>query len=367
MYVRALSPAEQAGVEAGLRSSNAFTLRRSQILLASSRGQRPSEIARNLGCATQTVRNTLHAFEQRGLGCLKQQSSRPKTIHAEFDQPKCEALRALLHQRPRTYGKNTSVWTLALAAQVCQELGLTSHQVSIETIRLALKRLGVGWQRAKHWITSPDPDYSRKKTRRDTLIALAQRMGWAVGYLDEVWWSRVAQPAMSAWSEVKQPLRLVELQVSKDDPDPKALSCYGMLDASSGQIRLRFVDGRPVSQVTTDFLEWLCQQVAAQGQRTLVLIWDNASWHVSKHVCTWIQQQNQAALQAEREGKQGVRVIPCWLPTKSPWLNRIEPHWVHGKRAIVEPARLLTAHEVIQRVYDHFGCEQVEPLTQQAA
>ncbi len=282
MYVRALSPAEQAGVEAGLRSSNAFTLRRSQILLASSRGQRPSEIARNLGCATQTVRNTLHAFEQRGLGCLKQESSRPKTIHAEFDQPKCEALRALLHQRPRTYGKNTSVWTLALAAQVCQELGLTSHQVSIETIRLALKRLGVGWQRAKHWITSPDPDYSRKKTRRDALIALAQRMGWAVGYLDEVWWSRVAQPAMSAWSEVKQPLRLVELQVSKDDPDPKALSCYGMLDASSGQIRLRFVDGRPVSQVTTDFLEWLCQQVAAQGQRTLVLIWDNASWHESQ-------------------------------------------------------------------------------------
>src|SRR5512135_2743185 len=163
MYIRALSPAEQAGVEAGLRSSNAFTLRRSQILLASNRGQRPSEIARNLGCATQTVRNTLHAFEQRGLGCLKQESSRPKTIHAEFDQAKCEALRAVLHQSPRTYGKATSVWTLQLAAQVCQELDLTSRQVSIEAICLALSRLGVGWQRAKQWITSPDPDYVRKK------------------------------------------------------------------------------------------------------------------------------------------------------------------------------------------------------------
>jgi transposase len=367
MYVRALSPAEQAGVEAGLRSSNAFTLRRSQILLASSRGQRPSEIARNLGCATQTVRNTLHAFEQSGLACLKQESSRPKTIHAEFDQQKCEALRALLHQSPRTYGQDTSVWTLALAAQVSQELGLTSHQVSIETIRLALKRLGVGWQRAKHWITSPDPEYARKKKRRDALIALAKRQGWAIGYLDEVWWSRVTQPSLHAWSEVKQPLRLQELQVSKDDPDPKALSCYGMLDAESGQIRLRFVDGRPVSQVTTDFLEWLCQQVAAQRQRTLVLIWDNASWHGSLQVRTWIRQHNQAALQAQREGKTGIQVIPCWLPTKSPWLNRIEPHWVHGKRAIVEPARLLTAQEVIQRVCDHFGCEQVEPLTQQAA
>jgi transposase len=163
MYIRALSPAEQAGIEAGLRSPNAFTLRRSQILLASKRGQRPSEIARNLGCAVQTVRNTLHAFEEDGVTSLKQQSSRPKTIHAEFDQQKCEALRAVLHQSPRTYEKDTSVWTLALAAQVCEELGLTTHQVSIETIRLALKRLGVGWQRAKHWITSPDPHYARKK------------------------------------------------------------------------------------------------------------------------------------------------------------------------------------------------------------
>ena len=75
MYVRALSPEEQAGLEAGLRSSDAFTLRRSQILLASSREQRPKTIARNLGCATQTVRNAIHAFEQKGLACLKQESS----------------------------------------------------------------------------------------------------------------------------------------------------------------------------------------------------------------------------------------------------------------------------------------------------
>ena len=73
-------------------------------MLASHRGQCPSEIARNLGCAVQTVRNTLHAFEADGLACLKQQSSRPKTIHIEFDQPKCEALRAILHQSPRIYG-----------------------------------------------------------------------------------------------------------------------------------------------------------------------------------------------------------------------------------------------------------------------
>ena len=163
MYVRALSPVEQEKIEAGLRSSDAFTLRRSQILLASSRKQRPAEIARNLGCASQTVRNAIHAFEQKGVACLSPESSRPKTVQAQFDQGKCEALRALLHQRPRTFGKPTSGWTLELAAQVCCERGLTEKQVSLETIRLALKRLGVGWQRAKHWLTSPDPEYVRKK------------------------------------------------------------------------------------------------------------------------------------------------------------------------------------------------------------
>src|SRR5437879_1650356 len=164
MYIRALSPEERMALEAGLRSSDAFTLRRSQILLASSRGQRPKVIAANLGCVTQTVRNAIHAFEEKGVACLKQESSRPKTVQAQFDQAKCEALRAILHQSPHIYGKKISVWTLALAAEVCFEQGLTDSVVSLETIRQALMRLGGGWQRAKHSITDPDPKYERQNT-----------------------------------------------------------------------------------------------------------------------------------------------------------------------------------------------------------
>ncbi len=44
----------------------------------------------------------------------------------------------------------------------------------------------------------------------------------------------------------------------------------------------------------------------------------------------------------------------------------IEPKWVHGKRAIVEPARLLTAEVLRQRICDYFGCEQIEHLGQHA-
>jgi hypothetical protein len=49
-----------------------------------------------------------------------------------------------------------------------------------------------------------------------------------------------------------------------------------MLGAGNGSMLLRFVGGRPVSSVTTAFLEWLCEQMAASGKHVLVLIWDNA-------------------------------------------------------------------------------------------
>ena len=88
-------------------------------------------------------------------------------------------------------------------------------------------------------------DMKGEKKRRDALITLAQHYEWEVGYLDEVWWSRISQPNMHTWSERDEPLHLQELEVSKNDPDPKALACYGMLSAASGRMHLRFVSGRP--------------------------------------------------------------------------------------------------------------------------
>lgn len=90
-------------------------------------------------------------------------------------------------------------------------------------------------------------------------------------------WAGKCLCAWTVWSEQDEPLRLQELAANKNDPDPKALACYGMLSAESGRMNLRFVSGRPVSQVTTDFLEWLCEQVLAQDKHALLLIWDNAS------------------------------------------------------------------------------------------
>jgi transposase len=165
IFVRPLTEAERQQVQAGLRSADAFTLRQSQIVLASARREPVPQIARALGCGEQTVRNAIHAFNTHGGAALWAGSSRPHTIQAAFTADQAERLRALLHQSPRTFGRPTSVWTLELAAQVSFEQGLTAERVSSETIRATLKRLGVGWKRAKRWLVSPDRAYARKKAR----------------------------------------------------------------------------------------------------------------------------------------------------------------------------------------------------------
>jgi len=185
-----------------------------------------------------------------------------------------------------------------------------------------------------------------------------------VGYEDETWWSRVARPALHSWTD-GDPLRLVAQAVATADPDPKALACYGLLvrppaaaAAPTEAVWLRFVDGRPVSALTEQFLAWCCDRLAAAGTTTLVLVWDNAAWHVSRAIRRWLRAHNQ---RAHRAG--GVRIVPCWLPTRSPWLNPIEPKWVHGKRKVLEADRVLTARELAERVCEVFACPDEDHLT----
>jgi transposase len=359
IYVRPLVDGEQQALQDSLRSSDAFVLRRAQIVLASGGGERATRIAPRVGLTGQSVRNVIRAFNERGLDILRPQPHASPVIVSSFDTAGAQVLREMLHQSPRLFGKDTSLWTLDLAAEVAYERGLTATRVSGATIHNTLSRMGVRWRRAKEWITSPDPEYARKKARRDRLIRLAQtHPDLLLGFEDEVWWSRLAHPALHAWAD-DRPLRLVEQTVARDDPDPKALACYGLLTRTwsaqgerGEEMWLRFVDGRPVSAVTIDFLSWCAAQAQSQGKRAVLLIWDNASWHDSQIVRRWLRAHNHAV---KRTGH-GVRLLVAPLPVKSPWLNPIEPKWLHGKRKVLEPDRLLTAADLADRVCSVFDC-----------
>ena len=162
IFVRPPTDAERATLHQRLRAADAFTVRRAQIVLASAQSQRPAAIATRLGCSVQTVRNTVDTFNAHGVAALTRRSSGRKTIVCALDPEQAEQLRALLHRSPRDFEHPTSIWTLELAAQTAASEGLTPFQVSPETIRQTLLRLGIRWRRAKHWITSPDPPMQKK-------------------------------------------------------------------------------------------------------------------------------------------------------------------------------------------------------------
>ena len=140
------------------------------------------------------------------------------------------------------------------------------------------------------------------------------------------------------------------------------MACYGVLRADTGGMLLRFVEGRPVSQVTEDFLGWVCRELAAEGKRVFALAWDNASWHVSKRVREWVEAHN---ARVGRAGDCAIRV--CGLPVKAPWRNRIELKWMHAERAVAEPVRERGGGaELKQRVREYFGCVPTPDLQQAA-
>jgi len=150
-------------MEAGLRSSEAFLVRRCQSVLASEYGAGVPRVARQVGCSEQAVRTVVHAFNTRGGACLPRGSARPHTTRARLGAAGAERRQALLHQSPRPFGHPTSLWTVEVAAAVRLAPGLPPQRVSREAIRTALRRLEVSWQRAKPWITSPEPASARKK------------------------------------------------------------------------------------------------------------------------------------------------------------------------------------------------------------
>jgi hypothetical protein len=133
--VRPLTDAEREALQAALRASDAFVLRRAQIILASGRGERVSRSAPLVGLSGQAVRQGIHAFKREGLQVVHRRSQRSPTSYYRCDSAAAPSRRALLHQSPRLFGPDTSVWTRQWAAAEAYRQGLTSGRVRGATVR----------------------------------------------------------------------------------------------------------------------------------------------------------------------------------------------------------------------------------------
>lgn len=168
IYVGRLTEEETTILKTGLRSPSAFTVRRCQILLKSARWQTASQIAKQLDCSDQTVRDAIAAYHREGVECIGEKSHARPDQEPTINEAGCARLKEIIRLSPRTFDFQTSVWTRPLLAQVlCQE-GYTHQPVSPSAITAALKRADIAWRRAKQWVRSPDPHYQRRK--KDEII-----------------------------------------------------------------------------------------------------------------------------------------------------------------------------------------------------
>lgn len=165
LYVRNLTIEEREEMKIGLRSSSAFTVRRCQILLMSSDEQlKAKEIAQRLHCSDQCVRDAIRAFEQERLACLREKSRARHSPQASFDKAGRLWLKQVIRQSPRSFGYDSSLWTLDMLAQLAYRAGYIEQLVNPETVSRALAREKISWKRAKKRINSPDEHYSVKKS-----------------------------------------------------------------------------------------------------------------------------------------------------------------------------------------------------------
>lgn len=188
-------------------------------------------------------------------------------------------------------------------------------KMSHEAIRRLFGGRDILYRQAKYWLTSPDPLYQLRKRQRDRLLAMARRApdGAAV-WMDESWFVRWPY-RFWAWARRKGPVR-VPLRWNED---VERTALFAALDDETQESFLWWADGQPNSERMVVFLEALMAYWTKRGKRFIVLFWDRASFHTSKRTRRWIRDYNR---RAKKEGL--TRLIPCWLPSRSPWLMPLE-------------------------------------------
>jgi transposase len=161
--VRSLKKAEGQKILQVLRKSkDVIEVRRAEIILASEQGEGAPEIANRLYLSADYVRKVIHRFNAEGLSSLKagyENGGRPPTIFPEHQSELIE----LAMTPPRLTGQPFNQWSLEKLREVAVKRKLIPD-VSIETVRLILKKHRLSLQRSKTWKESNDPQFDEKKT-----------------------------------------------------------------------------------------------------------------------------------------------------------------------------------------------------------
>lgn len=324
--IRSLSPQEKRTLARWQRGDDAVRYRHARVLLLASQSWACERIAEALGLHVNTVRTLINTFNQGGLEAVTprpRSGGRPPTYGSDVG----EAAEDLLRQGPPPE-EGRATWTLHRLAQTLSDRLGHLRRISHETVRRLLHRRGITYRRAKAWLTSPDPAYTRHKHQRDRLLRLVRaRPTWTAVWLDQSWFTRWPY-RFSAWAPFQEPLRVPQRWQERVE----TTALYAALDEETQAAFLRWSEGQPNTVNTLRVLDALLDHYSRQGQEVVVLFWDHASWHTSRQTRAWIKAYNRRAKQERL-----TRLLVCYLPVRSPWLMPLEAIFGSVKHQVLGP------------------------------
>ena len=162
-------------------------------------------------------------------------------------------------------------------------------------------------------------------------VAEANPDTWAVGFMDECWWSRLALPTLNSWREEGSLASHPEVGRQRRSRAEGHLLLRA-LPAPDRPDVAEVRGWRPVSSITTQFLQWSLKLQALRARRC----WFSSGTTPLAH----LQRGQALARISQPRSQRGWRRSEdrkLLFAQESPWLNAIEPKWVHGKRKVVEP------------------------------
>ena len=278
---------------------------RARLVLLSARGYTVPELCRLFETTDDTVYKWYDRFDEQGAQGLfdRERTGRPRQIDGDDEQE----LERLVERSPQEEDYDFTTWTVPL---------LTSHlkgrmglEVSDDTVRRALRRLGFVWRRPRWFIDYEDPDYrQRMEAIAEALDRALTDAGVTVLFEDETTVRRLP-PLRSMWMRRGEQAH-VEVPSSNG-----AFPLYGVLDPHTGE-----AFAAPYPKGKSVYTEAFLGQVMERFEGRVVLVWDQAKWHTSKMV-------EQALDQYER-----LEVL--LLPKREPQANPVEDLWRHLKRIV---------------------------------
>jgi transposase len=256
------------------------------------------------------------------------------------EQQAQERLLMLVRREPRQFGHPQSRWSLHSILSSCDWLRLETRG----GLSRLLKRLGIGFKRARSYIHSPDRDYESKVS----YLTLCRMRAWyepqryVLLYLDEFTYWR--QPTLDrAYEQAGQQQALAYRSVRRDSE----FRGIGALNAITGQVTYRQYAKINLRRLSEFYAHIRSDYPDAE---TIYVVQDNWPVHVHPDVLArlepqhspfwptvppnWPQQAHHTALQDT------LPIQLVFLPTYASWLNPIEKLWRWLRQDVLHLHRL---------------------------